>query len=465
MKKFIKFLPIFLLTFFAFKTHAETLYFQPTGTLLSNNVGNGFATAILPLNSAISSVINSTDLSLDFKIKLVSGGQIFKVEMYECASICLSNGSNWSSVNTRWEQNTSGYDGTIFLTSADITFGSGFTTTVGKYYVFALGAYGDGGASDYYYGDSSSVGEASTYLGPGSSALCPAGSYCNGISSIAGNISTPTPSTPDLTSSPILTTVFPPQGYSTTSTSTMYFQATGTTFATSTLSFSFVNQDDGNKYSTSTVILPNTNFNIRSTTWNYVYFDVNSCGNVGNNCNAEISTSTLTEGFYKGVVTITGYQGGQDYFDLNFTVGSSSFSTVPAPNSGNVVTGGGGSWTVSTSTSGLKQTNLLSFLNVPNLLQTKFPFAYIPQIYSAITQGLGTSTLAENFPSATLSMPWFLSPTSSTTLTVTLFSSSTVTHFLPQQSRDIIRAFLILVIWWEWGMFIWHDIRHRKHLI
>lgn len=125
--------------------------------------------------------------------------------------------------------------------------------------------------------------------------------------------------------------------------------------------------------------------------------------------------------------------------------------------------------TVGTSTL-VSATNLLSFLNVPELLSTRIPFSYIFQIYSALTSALSTTSSDQLFPTGTFSMSWptaFSSTgvlTATTTLTQTYLSTTTLTEIMGPTLLAIIRTLLGAIVYVELGFWLWKDARSKKHL-
>jgi hypothetical protein len=122
------------------------------------------------------------------------------------------------------------------------------------------------------------------------------------------------------------------------------------------------------------------------------------------------------------------------------------------------------------SSSLVSTTNFLSFINVPQLLATRIPFAYIFQIYEDIAGDLTSSTTADqSFPNSTFSMQF---PTSfnanglesSTSISINYFSTSTFTEIMSQSTLSVVRELLGAIVWVELGFFLWRDARSKKHL-
>lgn len=116
--------------------------------------------------------------------------------------------------------------------------------------------------------------------------------------------------------------------------------------------------------------------------------------------------------------------------------------------------------TVGTTTISLTD-NLLGFLNVPQLFQTKFPFAYFFEVKDALLN-ISTSSAA-TLPSGTIN--WDI-PTGQGTTTVALdfFSTTTVSQFLPSAAIAPLRAIMVAILYVNVGLFLYHDARSKKHL-
>jgi len=103
-------------------------------------------------------------------------------------------------------------------------------------------------------------------------------------------------------------------------------------------------------------------------------------------------------------------------------------------------------------------TNLLSFLNVPELLKTKIPFGYIFQIVNTIKTSIQNST-STGISSGTIYIK--LNPNLATT-TIDFFSETTIRKYLPQPYINLFRGLEIAFIWFECVWFIYHDAKNRK---
>lgn len=115
---------------------------------------------------------------------------------------------------------------------------------------------------------------------------------------------------------------------------------------------------------------------------------------------------------------------------------------------------------LSTSTTA-STTAFFDFINVPYLLQSRKPFSYIYQI-SVLLSDVG-STTADTAGSVAYDFGTYASGTPLASIgSVTLFSTSTVTHFLSPTLLALFRGFLVAVLYISAGMFIFHDVRNIK---
>jgi len=115
--------------------------------------------------------------------------------------------------------------------------------------------------------------------------------------------------------------------------------------------------------------------------------------------------------------------------------------------------------TVGTATSTLPSAyNLLSFLNVPELLRTRIPFAYIFQIYAGIQLGISSST-GTIIPSGTMS---YLNTRGSTT-TQDMFSTTTIGYYLSPTLINLWRTFLLVVLYAEFGYALYNRLKPKEH--
>lgn len=103
--------------------------------------------------------------------------------------------------------------------------------------------------------------------------------------------------------------------------------------------------------------------------------------------------------------------------------------------------------------------NFLSFLNVPQLLQTKVPFAYIFQVKDGLTQGIqSTSTTA--IPAGNLS---YKLPGQATT-SIPFFSTSTVGYFLNQNEVSLLRGLMVAFLYVDFGYLLYRMAKSKKLL-
>lgn len=115
-------------------------------------------------------------------------------------------------------------------------------------------------------------------------------------------------------------------------------------------------------------------------------------------------------------------------------------------------------------------TNLLSFINVPQLLATRVPFAYIFQIYGTFTTAMSTSTSGALLPNSFMTFVWPTAfgndgqTTATSSIALDTFSTTTITQYIGPTDLAIIRELLVAIIYVEVGFWIWNDARHKKHL-
>jgi len=101
-------------------------------------------------------------------------------------------------------------------------------------------------------------------------------------------------------------------------------------------------------------------------------------------------------------------------------------------------------------------TNLLSFLNVPQLLATKIPFAYIFQIADGIKTGISSSTAA-TIPSGTFT---WKGPTGATT-TTDFFSTTTIGYYFSPSLISAWRAFELAILYITFGYALYMRAKHK----
>lgn len=133
-----------------------------------------------------------------------------------------------------------------------------------------------------------------------------------------------------------------------------------------------------------------------------------------------------------------------------FSVGSTSTPPVEDYNVG--------SSTFATSTA-LDSGNLLSYINIPQLLSTKAPFGYFFQAYSIVTNSISNPPTASTFGNGSFD----ISIAGSTT-TVEMFSTSTVSYFLTPNVIAPIRAILVAILYMLTLFTIYQIVRH-SHLL
>jgi len=117
----------------------------------------------------------------------------------------------------------------------------------------------------------------------------------------------------------------------------------------------------------------------------------------------------------------------------------------------------------STSTTTGSDTNFLGFLNVPNLLATKWPFAYIFQISQVLISEIASSTPTA-IPSSSFNVHLGIAGHASTTLQVDMFSTSTIAYFLTPTTTSTLRALMVAVTYFSTLWFLFHEAKHKKLL-
>jgi len=107
-------------------------------------------------------------------------------------------------------------------------------------------------------------------------------------------------------------------------------------------------------------------------------------------------------------------------------------------------------------------TNLLSFLNVPYLMETKVPFAFLFQTYNAIQIAINASSTT-SVPQGNASV-YGLGTSTNATTTFEIFGISSVREFLPDSTISSLRGFMLLVLY---GTFVFGMYReaHRLKII
>lgn len=162
------------------------------------------------------------------------------------------------------------------------------------------------------------------------------------------------------------------------------------------------------------------------------------------------TTTVMTTGFWASTIDLRQNNGSlYDSIPTGFTVISSASGRT--------------GFEVSTSTT-VDQNNFLSFLNVPNLIRTKVPFAYMIQMAQIINNSIA-STSTSTIPSGTFSWSLPITANASTTYQIDMFSTSTIGYFLTPSQISIIRGIMAAVVWISLGMYLFHDARDKRHLI
>jgi len=123
-------------------------------------------------------------------------------------------------------------------------------------------------------------------------------------------------------------------------------------------------------------------------------------------------------------------------------------------------TGTNFSWATSTTEGG--GTGFLQFLDVPELLKTKAPFAYLPYLWGIVTNAntnattsMATSTLVFTFASGTPQQQ---------IISVDMFSENVFRKYLSQSIIDILRNLMKYALYAGLLLFIYHDLKNRKVL-
>jgi len=97
------------------------------------------------------------------------------------------------------------------------------------------------------------------------------------------------------------------------------------------------------------------------------------------------------------------------------------------------------------------------FFQVPTLMKTKIPFAWLIQVGSSLQTAIAT-TSTSNIPSG--SFNWKL-PNQATT-TIDMFSSSTIKYFFSDTYITLFRTLESAMIYFGLGWFLYHDAKKRK---
>jgi len=130
-----------------------------------------------------------------------------------------------------------------------------------------------------------------------------------------------------------------------------------------------------------------------------------------------------------------------------------------------VVTGSGivpAGWVENLNENATSSSGFLSFLNVPALLETKAPFAYVPQFISQLQQLDNNPSYA--FPSSAFQWKFASGTSVSQTYTIDLFSTTTITRFLSPTYVAILRGFMVVVTYFSTIWFLYHDAK-KRHIV
>lgn len=272
------------------------------------------------------------------------------------------------------------------------------------------------------------------------------GSTYNAVAIVDG--SEPDPEEPEAYPSvPTLFSVFPNR---VTATTTPTFSVSGYTFDGSEYGPVFLlgHAESGAFYTVLNPLSSGGVFDVSTTT---SYYSTSSPSSVS----LGIATTTLPDGYYSGTVNLSDNYGRSLYQPVQFIVGSSIYGFTPQ---GSILPG----QVFSSSTASTSPSDFLSFLNVPELLQTRIPFAYLFQIYPAFQLAISSSTPAE-VGTVDLDIVWW-NVSGTSTKSFTLFSTSTVTRFLPDPVLSPLRALLGATTYLGTAWFLYHHARNKKHL-
>jgi len=130
-----------------------------------------------------------------------------------------------------------------------------------------------------------------------------------------------------------------------------------------------------------------------------------------------------------------------------------TFTTQPQPSDFTPNTAANA--TLGTSTL-VSTTNLLSFLNVPQLLSTKVPFGYFFEAKDSIETAISSSTPIP-VPSGTFSIR-----IGDSTTTVDMFSTTTVSYFLSAGTISTLRSLMVAALYIEFLYLLYHRAKSTK---
>lgn len=94
------------------------------------------------------------------------------------------------------------------------------------------------------------------------------------------------------------------------------------------------------------------------------------------------------------------------------------------------------------------------FLNVPELLKSKVPFAYFYQMKTILEQAV-TSTSSTALVTGTYNFVFPTGPSSTTSIPIDFFSTTTITHFIPPTMQTIMRGLMVAITYIGFGMYLY----------
>jgi len=125
--------------------------------------------------------------------------------------------------------------------------------------------------------------------------------------------------------------------------------------------------------------------------------------------------------------------------------------------------GGGGtnsSW--ATTTDIANGQGFLGYLNIPNLLQTKVPFAYFFQLVDTF-ENLN-DIASTSIPTGTISWKWASGTPAQTTVDIDFFSPTTIKYYVTPTYLAILRGIMVAVTYFGTAWFLYHEAK-KKHLL
>lgn len=123
--------------------------------------------------------------------------------------------------------------------------------------------------------------------------------------------------------------------------------------------------------------------------------------------------------------------------------------------------GGGTSFSWGTTTSDLPS-GFMEFLNVPELLKTRIPFAYFFQL-TDVLQNLDNYATT-SIPDAGFDWKWASGSPAEKTLHVDLFSTTTIGALISPTMLGIMRNLMVVVTYFGTAWMLYHEAK-RKHLL